>query len=388
MSIKETHFHTGPILILMLMVLYNFVSRGVFSPLLPILEAEFGVNHGRSSSLFLIMSISMSTSMVFSGFLSKHLRHRGVILLYEFMLGTSLILCALSPNFLFVQLSAGLLGVSSGLYAPSGLASVTNLAGEKHWGKAISIHETGPNFGLILAPLIVGFAAPLLGWKWILVLLGIANWSNGILYFFLGRGGDFSGEPPNFQNLKLILNNRSFWIMALLLVLAASSAIGVYSILPTYLISEKGLDSRVVNTVVGFSRVIAIFFVLGAGFLSDRIGLKNLLAIILFISGCFAVLLGLLEGTYLLLAVFFQPAIVAAFFPVFNTTISSITTAKTRNVAFSLIIPFASAIGAGATPTIMGLLGEIGHFSTAFIALGGLSLGALLFIPKLHLKRA
>jgi len=326
--------------------------------------------------------------MVFSGFLSKHLRHRGVILLYEFMLGTSLILCALSPNFLFVQLSAGLLGVSSGLYAPSGLASVTNLAGEKHWGKAISIHETGPNFGLILAPLIVGFAAPLIGWKWILVLLGIANWSNGILYFFLGRGGDFSGEPPNFQNLKLILNNRSFWIMALLLVLAASSAIGVYSILPTYLISEKGLDSRVVNTVVGFSRVIAIFFVLGAGFLSDRIGLKNLLAIILFISGCFAVLLGLLEGTYLLLAVFFQPAIVAAFFPVFNTTISSITTAKTRNVAFSLIIPFASAIGAGATPTIMGLLGEIGHFSTAFIALGGLSLGALLFIPKLHLKRA
>ncbi len=386
-SKPDTHFHTGPLLILMLMVLYNFVSRGIFSPLLPILESEYGVNHARSSSLFLIMSLSMSTSMVFSGFLSRRLKHRGVILLYEFMIGTSLILCALSPDFLFLQFSAALLGGSSGLYAPSGLASVTNLASEQHWGKALSIHESGPNIGLILAPLIVGFAAPLIGWKWVLVLIGIANWLNGGLYFFFGRGGDFPGSPPNFSNLKFILNNRSFWIMALFVILAASSAIGIYSILPTYLISDKGLDPKIVNTVIGFSRVSAILFVIGAGYLTDKIGVKNLLGIILCISGCFSLLLGILDSVPLLTAVFFQPAVIAAFFPVFNTTISNITTAKTRNVAFSLIIPFASAIGAGLTPTVMGFLGEEGLFSVGFIGLGILSIAALLLLPKLHLKR-
>ncbi|MFO7729619.1 MAG: MFS transporter [Spirochaetia bacterium] len=383
----DSHFHIGPILILMLMVLYNFLSRGVFSPLLPILETEFGVSHGRSSSLFLIMSLSMSSSMVFSGFISKQLQHRGVILLYEFMLGFSLILCASSNSFLLIQLSAGVLGLSAGLYAPSGLASVTNLASRQHWGKAISLHETGPNFGLILAPLLVAFAAPLLGWRWVLVLIGVANWSNGLLYLIWGRGGAFHGEPPNFKNLKLILNNRAFWIMALFLVLTASSAIGVYSILPTYLISEKGMGPKLVNSVVGFSRVSAIAFVLGAGFLTDKFGLKMLLGIILSLTGGFALLLGLLEGAPLLIAVFFQPMIVAAFFPVFNTSISNITTAKTRNVAFSLIIPFASALGAGATPTIMGFLGERGHFAAAFIGLGILCIAATLFLPLLHLKR-
>src|SRR6056297_1779684 len=100
----DSHFHVGPILILMLMVLYNFLSRGVFSPLLPILESEFGVSHGRSSSLFLIMSLSMSSSMVLSGFVSSRLQHRGVILLYEFLLGFSLMLCAISSSFLLIQL--------------------------------------------------------------------------------------------------------------------------------------------------------------------------------------------------------------------------------------------------------------------------------------------
>jgi MFS transporter, NNP family, nitrate/nitrite transporter len=385
-SHTDTHFHIGPILILMLMVLYNFLSRGVFSPLLPVLEEEFGVNHGRSSTLFLIMSISMSSSMVFSGFISSRLHHRGTILLYEFMLGLSLMLCALSPTFVLMQCAAALLGISAGLYAPSGLASVTNLASRKHWGKAISVHETGPNFGLVLAPLVVGFAAPLIGWKLVLLLIGSANWLNGLLYFIWGRGGDFAGAPPNFSNLKLILNNRAFWIMALFLVLAASSAIGVYSILPTYLISDKGMNPKIVNTVVGFSRVSAIAFVLGAGILADRFGLKKLIGIILLLTGGFGLLLGLLEGSLLLIAVFFQPVIVSGFFPVFNTTVSNITTAKTRNVAFSLIIPFASAIGAGATPTIMGFLGERGHFSTSFIGLGILCSGATLLLPYLHIK--
>ncbi len=371
----------------MLMVLYNFLSRGVFSPLLPILEEEFGVNHGRSSTLFLIMSISMSSSMVFSGFISSRLNHRGTILLYEFMLGLSLMLCAFSPSFLLMQFAAALLGISSGLYAPSGLASVTNLASRQHWGKAISLHETGPNFGLVLAPLVVGFAAPFLGWKLVLILIGAANWLNGLLYFIYGRGGNFAGAPPNFSNLKLILNNRSFWIMALFLVLAASSSIGVYSILPTYLISDKGLNPKLVNSVVGFSRVSAIAFVLGAGVLADRFGLKKLIGIILILTGSFGLLLGVLDGAALLVAVFFQPVIVSGFFPVFNTTVSNITTAKTRNVAFSLIIPFASALGAGATPTIMGYLGERGYFGHSFIGLGILCIAATLLLPTLHLKR-
>ncbi|MFO7848612.1 MAG: MFS transporter [Spirochaetia bacterium] len=369
------------------MRLFNFISRGIFSPLLPIFEEQYGVSHGRSSTIFLIMSLSMSTSMVFSGFISKRLTHRGTIILYEFMIGLSLILCALSPSFLFVQLCTALLGISAGLYAPSGVASVTTLAGEEHWGKALGIHELGPNLGLICAPLVVGFAAPVVRWEIILAAIGIGNCLNGLFYAIRGRGGDFRGAPPNFKNLKLIFGNRSFWILAAYLVLAASSAIGIYSILPTYLISDKGFNPQLVNTIVGFSRVTGLLFILGAGYLVDKFGIRLFLGLTLGLSALFAVSLGVLEESPLLVAVFFQPMIISAFFPVANTAISSITIPETRNVAFSMIIPFASAFGAGITPTIMGNLGEIGRFSEGFIILGGLTMASLLLLPFLHISK-
>ncbi len=369
------------------LLFFNFIGRGIFSPLLPIFEAQFGVDHSRASTIFLIISLSMSVSMVFSGFISHKLQHRGTLLLYEFMLGLSLIICAFSPSFLWIQLSSVLLGISCGLYAPSGIASVTNLAGKKHWGKAMGIHELGPNLGLIAAPLLIGFAVPRFSWKTVMLLIGIANWINGLMYAVKGRGADFYGSPPNLKNLRLIFSNRSFWVLACFLIFAASSAIGIYSILPTYLISAKGFAPQPVNTVIGLSRILGILFILGTGYLVDRFGVKIFIAITLSFSALLTMCLGLFDGTLLLVVVFFQPMIITSFFPVSSTAISTITRPETRNVAFSMIVPFASGIGAGLTPLVLGILGESGRFSLGFIGLGILTLASLSLLPLLRIGK-
>ncbi len=380
-------FPRGQIAILMLMLFYNFISRGIFSPLLPVFEGEFGISHGQAASLFLIISLSMSASMVLSGFASERLTHRGTIIVYQLMLGLSLALCALSPNFLAIQLAVGLLGLSAGLYAPSGVATVTTLAKEEHWGKALGIHELGPNLGLISAPLVIGFAYPLIPWRGIMLIIAAGNWLHAGLYAWRGRGGSVRGAPPNFKNVKLIFGNHSFWILALFLVLAASSAMGLYSILPTYLISDQGFGSRLVNSVVGLSRITGLVFIFGAGYLVDKFGIRRFLGLTLGLSALFALALSLLRGAPLLTAVFFQPMIISAFFPVVNTAISAITRPETRNVAFSLIIPFAAALGAGATPTLLGIMGEAGHFRLGFLLLGGITLASLLLLPLLEVSK-
>jgi NNP family nitrate/nitrite transporter-like MFS transporter len=380
-------FVAGPIIILTVLVFFNFLSRGLFSPLLPLIEEDFNISHAQAGRLFLIMSVSFGVCMIFSGFISKRLYHRGVIVLYEALLGLSLILCALSRNYLVFQICVGFLGVSAGLYAPSGLASVTTLAHEKHWGKALGIHELGPNLGLIVAPLLVGFTTPHLPWRLLMVFVGCANWLNGIVYVVWGRGGRFRGEPPHLGNLKPIVRSLTFWIIVLYFVLAASSAMGAYSILPTYLISEKGLNPSAVHTVVGLSRVTAIVVILTAGYLVDKVRIKLLLTVIFAIAGVFALLLGLLEGTWLLVAVFFQPMIIAAFFPIANSAISTIAPPQTRNIAFSLVIPFAAAIGVGVTPSLMGLLGEEGKFYLGFILLGAVTLASMVLIPLLRVSK-
>lgn len=378
---------TGQIAILMMMLFFNFISRGIFAPLLPVFEEQFGVDHGRASSLFLIISLSMSTCMVFSGYISKHLTHRGTIVLYEFMLGLSLILCALSPSFLFLQFAAAFLGASAGLYAPSGLATVTNLTREEHWGKALGIHDLGPSLGLISAPLVVGLALPSVNWELLFFLIAAGNWVNGIFYAFKGRGGELRGSPPHFKNLKLIFENRNFLILTLFFMLAASSAVGVYSILPTYLITSKGFDSGLVNTLVGLSRVSGLVLIFTAGYLVDKFGIRLFIGLILAGSGLFAAALGILESTPLLFAVFFQPTIISAFFPVVNTAISSITRPETRSVAFSMVLPLAAAVGSGLTPMFMGFLGERGHFPLGFLALGAVTLLSLLFLPFLRAEK-
>ena len=380
-------FSPAPITILMLLVFFNFLSRGLFSPLLPMLEQEFGVPHAQSSSLFLTMAVCFSISMMVSGFLSARLHHRGVLVLYELWVGAALLLCAVSPSFILLQISVALLGLGAGLYAPSGLASVVNLAGPLHWGKALGIHEMGPNLGLIAAPLIVGLLVPEVSWRVLMGAVGVLNWVNALFYGLFGRGGDFAGAPPNVKNLRYIAGNRTFWILTLFFVLAAGSAMGLYSILPTYLISGKEMNASLVNNIIGASRVAALAVIFTAGFLADRFGVKRFLALIMALAGLFAFLLGALEGRLLLAAVFLQPLFVSAFFPVVNTAISAITTPATRNVAWSMVIPFASAIGAGATPALLGWLGDRGSFDLGFLVLGGMTFFSVLLVPALRLSK-
>jgi NNP family nitrate/nitrite transporter-like MFS transporter len=371
----------------MLLVFFNFLSRGIFSPLLPLLERDFGVSHGEASAIFLIMAVCFSISMMSSGLLSLRLRHRGILLLYEIWVGAALILCAVSPSFTLFRLSVGLLGLGAGLYAPSGLASVVNLAGPRDWGKALGIHEMGPNLGLIAAPLIVGVLVPAVPWRLLMAGVGLLNWCNALFYRLYGRGGDFHGAPPHPGNLRYIAGNRSFWIITGLFILAAGSAMGLYSILPTYLISGKGMEASLVNSTIGGSRIAALVIIFTAGLLADRFGVKPFLALIMGLSGIFAFLIGALEGLPLLAAVFLQPLFISAFFPVANTAISSITTPATRNVAWSMVIPFASAIGAGATPALLGRLGDQGNFAVGFLGLGLLTFVSVLIVPALKLKR-
>src|SRR5262249_39554925 len=60
-----------------------------------------------------------------------------------------------------------------------------------------------------------------------------------IAYFHFGRGGEFAGESPASNAFGLLIRSGSFWIMAVLFALGVSSTIGVYAMLPLYLVSER-----------------------------------------------------------------------------------------------------------------------------------------------------
>ena len=177
----------------------------------------------------------------------------------------------------------------------------------------------------------------------------------------------------------MLLKVPSFWIMMLFFGLALSSIQGVYLLIPTFMVTEGGFTRQQANTIFGISRFLPIVSLLTAGFVLDRFGIKRTIFAVMFGSGVTSALLGMFRGPWLAFMIFIQPAVGALFFPAGTSAVSLISPPRTRNVAFSLLLPFASFLGSGGIPAFIGYMGDHVSFSSGLLAVGiGTSMCAML----------
>ena len=372
-----------PILFLAGILFFTFLSRVVFSPLLVQIEEELHLSHAKSGSLFLLISIGFAPVMLGSGFVSQRITHRGTILLASVTCGVSVLIIAFSRSLLGIQTGMVLLGMGSGLYFPSAMATMTRLVDPEHWGKAISLHEAGPTMGYVLAPIVAELGLTFTSWRGVLIIVGVGGLMMAAVFALFGQGGRFAGEPPRLDNVGRIFYQPSFWVIAVLMSLACGASVGVYAILPVYLISEQGLDHGLVNTLVGLSRISGLVAVFLSGWLADRFGAKRVMGGVYTATAILTGLMGIGQKIVLVTVVFLQPAVVSAFFPVALLGLANVGPPKTRNIAVSLMIPFVYLFGGGIVPAGMGVVGEYYGFALGFLLMGGLlliSLCLLLFL--------
>jgi NNP family nitrate/nitrite transporter-like MFS transporter len=365
-----------PVLLIILIVFLNLFSRALFSPLLLEIEAEFGLRHAAASRFFLIISIGYGTSLLFSGYISARIRHKGAIVLSITLIGAALIIVALSPALPAVYAGLVLLGLGSGFYPPSGVSALTAAVSSRHWSKALSLHETGPNLGLIAAPLFVAAFGFALGWRGVLLVTGIACITAGLLYTRLLKVGRFPGEPPRFMTIAPLLRNPAFWILLLFFILAAGGVQGVYSLMPTFLVSEAGMATAHANSLVGVSRVLPVAAVLSVGFIAERFGTRLLIFLLLAAEGLTVLALSLFQGVPLAAAVLLQPLFVAMYFPLGLATLSSIGSASSRNIVLSSVFVLTAVTGTGVIPAYLGYMGEHASFAAGFSSLSVVMLAA------------
>ena len=192
----------------------------------------------------------------------------------------------------------------------------------------------------------------------------------GFVMIRFGKFGGFPGDQPNISIAKLILKEKAFWIMILLFSLGIGGQVGVYAMLPLYLVSEKGLSQDLANTLIGLSQISALFMTFLAGWVSDRIGEKRAIILFLTISGLFTVLLGLLSGFWLKIVIFLQPALIVCYFPAGFAALSRIVQPNLRSLVSAWAPPAAFILGGGLFPAGLGYMGQVYSFGTG-IALGG-----------------
>lgn len=359
----------------------NLSSRAVLAPLMPTVERELGIGHGQAGVLFLLLSLGYCAGLLGSGFANARLSHRATISLSSLALGGTLLSLASSRGLPGLQLGTFALGVTAGLYLPSGIATVTALVEPQDWGKALAIHELAPNLALTLAPLVAEALLSWTTWRGTLAAFGVAALVAGVAFGVLDRGGRFRGEAPSRRALGTLVCSARFWILLLLFALALGATIGLYAVLPLYLTSDLGLARGKANGLLALSRVAGLVTVLWSGWLSDRLGPRRAMASVLAASGLSTLFLAAAPAGWVAAAVILQAMPGAWFFPAAFAALSAISP-----LAVSFAVPVAMVLGGGVVPALVGSLGERGAFGSGIALIGGFMLLGALLASRLDLK--
>ncbi len=367
-------------LLLLAFIFYlNFFSRIVFAPLLPAMEKDLGLSHGQAGSFFLILSCGYFLSQVGSGFISSRLGHKRTILLSMTAMSTCLLLMATASSPLLLKSGFALLGMAAGIYLPSGIATISELFASANWGRAYGVHELAPNLAFLTAPLLAALLLPRLPWQAALLFPAAATLAAALFYALFGQGAQQRGAPPNPGHCRLLFRLPSFWLMVLLFSMGITGTLGVYSVLPTYLVAAHQMSPQEAGILVGMSRTLTLVSALLGGWLADRFGSRRTMAAVLLLTGTATLLLGLAPTGRVYLWVWLQPLLSVCFFPAAFSLLASIGPPLIRNVVVSLTVPLAFVVGGGVVPALVTRMADQGDFGRGLILTGlYIASGALL----------
>lgn len=364
-------FSLFPIAFLTAIFYLNFISRIILGPFLPVVEQELGLGHGEAGSLFVFIQMGYAAGLLGSGFVSWRLTHRWTITLSSVAMGAAMLALSQARSLDETHVCLILVGGAAGLYLPTGIATITELVEERHWGKALAIHELAPNLGFITAPLLAEALFAVLSWRGVLGVVGGGAILLGGCFARWGRGGTRRGDAPRIETVRHVVREPSLWIMAWLFGMGVGASMGVYTMIPLFLVSEIGLTRATANTVTGVSRLASLAMILVAGWVADRLGDRRALVLALRLTGIIVMALGVFTGPVLTpVLILLQSASAVLFFPPAFAAVSRLFPATQRHLAISLSSTVGSTVGAGVIPSAIGHLAEAVSFSTALVLVG------------------
>jgi NNP family nitrate/nitrite transporter-like MFS transporter len=377
----------GPLFFLVVIFLLNFTSRIILSPLLPTIEKELAISHSQAGFFFFLSSGGYLVGLLSSGWLASRTSHRLAIVVSSAGVGVAMLTIAFAANLWLMRLGLLAVGLAAGWYMPSAIATITSLVDRRHWGKAIAVHELAPNVAFFISPFIAELFLRLASWRSALGVLGALSIVASVSFGQFGRGGGFPGESPVSSAFGALLRTPAFWLMVVLFGLGVSSTVGVYAMLPLYLVTERHVEPTWANAIVAFSRSHGPLLGLLGGWASDKLGAKQTIVVSLAFTGVVTLLLGGLSEPWLSAAVLLQPLLAVWFFPAAFAVIAMITPPNARNLAVAFSVPFGFLIGGGAIPTLIGAMGDAGSFALGFTITGALiaagsGLALLLKLPE------
>jgi predicted MFS family arabinose efflux permease len=362
--------------LLAIVALLNYLDRQVIFSVLPLLRTDLQLTDPQIGLLGATFLWVYAFCSLFAGWTAQRFGHRKVILLSLCAWSLVTALTGLSTGFASLAATRAAMGITEAFYIPAALALVTAAYPEAIRSKAVSLHQSGIYFGILLGGGPGAMAGQMLGWRNIFFVLGAVGVAySAILFLTLPKAtGKVEAAPPNYAKAtKAIFQTKGF--LPVFFIFAAISFANwmVATWMPLYLYDrfKFNLQSAGYSATI-FTQVSGLIGMAVGGWMADKLsrtkprGRVTTQTVGLLIAAVFMILTGSVTTAPLLLAVLFIYSFGRGIYdcnvmPVLCDVVDD----DQRSTAYSLLnfagtfVGGVAAYGAGALRQVIGIDGAL-----------------------------
>ena len=338
-----------------------------FYLLLPLIGHELGLSYSQIGLIMTCQYVASAIANVPGGILVDTVGRKGLLMAVSlFWVGFPYLLVSFTHSYAMLLLCVALVGFGNSLWHPTAIPTLGSRYPERK-GLVLSLHGMGGNVGDAIAPVVIGTALAVFSWRQVVVM----NVAPGLIvaalmFAFLGtlrlsakkqhhEGQSFA---EYLQGLKKLFANRSLILLSTGSSFRTMTHTALLTFLPVYLANDMGYSPAVVGACLFAVQAAGFAAAPVAGYLSDRMGRKNILMSAMLSSAVVLVLMGVMGGS----PVFVALIAVLGFFlyatrPVIQAWLLDSTPKNMGGSSIGVLFG-AQAIGASLGPLFSGLVAD------------------------------
>lgn len=271
-----------------------------FFVILPEIYRSLGMTPVAAGVLELVRRTSGGIASMGGGFVLDRFAHRRVPTLYLSLgaMGLGYLAVGLAPNYLVILIAVALAGAASSVWHPAALGLLSQVFPDRR-GLMLASHRSSGNVGDAIGPLLAGALLVVVSWQMLLVAatpLIVA--AAVVLWLMLLRAPSWtarratSEEPRSivdqFRDLGSVVRSRQLLMLLLVAAFSGLGQGGAVMWLSLYLSETQAMGSVGIGVHVALLTGLGIITGPLIGGLSDRIGRKPIIIVVLAGKALFA----------------------------------------------------------------------------------------------------
>ena len=254
--------------------------------MLPAIKDAFGLGPVQVGAITATRELAGGLVMLPSGIILDLLRPYWGIVLSLCMLGFGLgwILIGLSPIYPILLLGMVVVSVFGSIWHLPAMGALAHHF-EHRRGTALSFHGIGGNIGDFIGPIATGGLLSVLSWRGIISVYAIVPLVLTFVVFWAFRDIGVLGEQTRpdrnihkqLQMTRQLLKSLTLWIVMFVAGLRGMAYLAFITFLPLYMSDDLGFSNWSIGFHMGMLVLIGIVATPLLGYLSDRIGRKQVI---------------------------------------------------------------------------------------------------------------